>query len=76
MAKVFDVILLTVFGALLAGSSVYKLFLWFRYGDDPAKREALVSAGQVYPKRLARWLLDEDADVKTTKASLPNPGRK
>jgi hypothetical protein len=76
MAKVLDIILLTVFAATLAGLSVYKLILWFRYRDDPVKREALISSGQVYPKRLARWLLDEDADMSGGKASPPNLGRK
>lgn len=76
MAKVFDIILLTVFAAAFAGLSLYKLILWFRYRDDPAKREALVSSGQVYPKRLAKWIFDEDADTRATKASLPNLGHK
>jgi len=75
MAKLLDMILIVVFVAGLAALSLYKLILLFRNPNDPVKREALISSGQVYPKRLAEWIFDEDADTKAGKASLPNTGR-
>jgi len=76
MAKVLDIILMVALVAGFAALSLYKLILWFRYRDDPVKREALISSGQVYPRRLAKWIFDEDADTSATKASPPNSGRK
>ena len=76
MAKVLDIILIVVFVAGIAALSLYKLILFFRYRNDRVKREALISSDQVYPKGLARWMIDEDADKRAGKASLPSVGRK
>ena len=51
---------------------VYKLVLMRRYRNDPAKLEGLIWTDQVFPKRLKRFIYDEDAD-KAEKASVPNP---
>jgi hypothetical protein len=76
MAKVLDMLLLVVSAAGFAALSLYKLILLFRYRNDPVKREALISSGQVYPKRLAKWIFGEVADTRAGKASLSNLGRK
>lgn len=41
------------------GGSIYKLALWFRYRKEPEKRELIASSGQMYPKRLRKFLMDE-----------------
>ncbi len=76
MAKIIDIILIMLLVVGLAAVTLYKLVLWFRYRYDPAKREALIASGQVYPKWLARFIFDEDADTNATKALPPNLGRK
>jgi len=48
-------ILWAVFGALI----VYKCALLFQYRHDAAKREALLSSGQVFPARLAKFIHGE-----------------
>ena len=76
MARVLDIILIGIFAALLVGSTLYKLIIWHRYRDDPAKREALISSGQVYPKWLTKFILDECDGTSTGKSWLPNQGHK
>lgn len=76
MAKVLDVILIVIGFGVYAALSLYKLILLYRFRNDPAKREALVWTTQVYPKRLTRFILDEDADMSARKASASKSGRK
>jgi len=63
--------LIVVSAAGFVALLVYKLVLMFRYRDDPAKLKALVWMDQVFPKRLQRFIYDEDYD-KAGKASVPN----
>jgi uncharacterized membrane-anchored protein len=62
MARVLDIILIVALAAGFAVLSLYKMTLLYRYRDDPVKREALISSGQVFPKWLARWVFNEEAD--------------
>jgi hypothetical protein len=62
MARTLDLILIAIFVAVFAALTIYKVILAFRYRDDPAKREALISTGQVYPKRLMRFIFDENPE--------------
>jgi hypothetical protein len=48
--------------ALILGLSIYKLVLWFRYRNDPEKRERVVYSGQIYPEKVRRFLMDEKMD--------------
>jgi L-asparagine transporter-like permease len=68
MAKMLDLILIVVAVAGFMALSLYKLVLMFRYRNDQDKLRALVSSGQVFPKRLHRFIYDED-DAKAGKAS-------
>ena len=63
MAEIIDTFLIIAMLAMIVALALYKVILWFRYRKDPIKREALISSGQVYPKRLAKWIFDEDADT-------------
>lgn len=47
---------------LVIGLSIYKLVLWFRYRNDPEKRERVVYSGQIYPEKIRRFLMDEKMD--------------
>jgi hypothetical protein len=67
-----DVILLATLVALFAALALYKVILLFCYRNDPAKREALISSGQVYPKRLRKFIFDEDAHTSDKKSSPLN----
>ena len=71
MARILDLILIVVSVAGFLALLIYKLVLMFRYRDDPDKLRALVWTDQVFPKRLQRFIYDEDAD-KAGKASVPN----
>ncbi len=48
--------------ALILGLSLHKLVLWFRYRNDPEKRETVVYSGQIYPEKVRRFLMDEKMD--------------
>ena len=74
MTKVLDVILIVISAGVVVGLSLYKVTLFYRYRDDPAKREALFWSGQVYPKWLARFIFDEDSSLSAREA--PKSGRK
>jgi hypothetical protein len=50
---------------------VYKLVLMLRYRNDPDKLRAVTGFGQVFPKRIKRFIYDEDADT-VGEASVPN----
>jgi len=78
MAKVLDIILIAMYAAFLAGSTIYKLLLWYRYRHDAAKREALVSWGQVYlyPKWMTKFIFDEGSGASAGKCSVPKLARK
>jgi hypothetical protein len=47
------------------GGSIYKLALWVRYRNDLDKRELIASSGQMYPKRLRQFLMDESDEQET-----------
>lgn len=49
---------------IVVGLSLYKLVIWFRYRHDPEKRERIVYAGQIYPEKIRRFLMDERVDDK------------
>ena len=74
--KILDVILIVILLSTLVALALYKLLLLLRYRNDPAKREALISTGQVFPKRLAKFLFDEDAGTSGSKGSPPNSSHK
>ena len=71
MARILDVILILISVGGCVAMLVYKLVLMHRYRNDPAKLQGLVWTDQVFPKRLQRFIYDEDAD-KAGKASVPN----
>jgi hypothetical protein len=62
MARTLDLVLIAIFFIVFAPLTIYKVILSFLYRDDPAKREALISTGQVFPKRLMRFIFDENPD--------------
>jgi hypothetical protein len=72
MARILDVALIVTCLAVYMGLSAYKLLLLWRYRNDPAKREALISTTQLWPKRLHRFLIDEDADRKLRRPPVSN----
>lgn len=50
------------FLVLIVGGSIYKLTLWWRYRNDPAKRERIAFSTSSFPARLRRFYMDERAD--------------
>jgi uncharacterized membrane-anchored protein len=58
-AAITDTILGVITLTLMIGLSIYKLALWFRYRNDPEKRERVVYSFQSFPKELRRWFLGE-----------------
>ena len=76
MAEIIDTIVTMALLAMMMALALYKLFLWFRYRNDPVKREALISSGQLYPKRLAKWIFDEDANTGARRLPSLNLSRK
>ena len=76
MARLVDVILIVVAFGIYAALLLYKLILFYRYRNDPAKREMLIWQPQVFPDLLKRFILDEHANMNARKASPPNPARK
>ena len=76
MARLMDVILIVVAFGIYAALLLYKLILFYRYRNDPAKREMLVWQPRVFPERLKRFILDEHADRSAGKASPSESGRK
>ena len=71
MVKILNLILIALGWGSLMAILLYKLVLMFRHRNDPEKLRALVSVGQVFPKRIKRFIYDEDADTGG-KASVPN----
>ena len=67
MAEIIDTIVIMALLAVMVSLALYKQILWFRCRNDPIKREALISSGQEYPKRLAKWIFDEDANTDARK---------
>jgi len=62
MARTLDLIVIVLFIAVFVALVLYKVILLFRYRDEPAKWEAVISTGQVYPKRLMQFIFDEKPD--------------
>jgi hypothetical protein len=75
MARILDLILIALFLTAFVALVVYKVALMFRYRNDPDKLRALASSGQVLPKRIKRFVYDEDADTAVG-PSIPNSGIK
>jgi hypothetical protein len=75
MARIADLILIGIAVAGWAALLVYKLVLMRRYRDDPKKLEGLIWTDQVYPKRIHRWLIDEDYNSRM-KSTKPQSARK
>ena len=66
LIAIVDVALLVALIMLVdGGGSIYKLALWFRYRKDAHKRELIASSGQMYPKRLRKFLMDESDEQET-----------
>jgi hypothetical protein len=57
---------------LILGLSVYKLAVWFGYRNDPEKREGVVYSGQIYPKKIRRWLMDEKDNEDKKRVTMSN----
>ena len=72
ISKVLDVILIVILVSAFVVLALYKLVLLLRYRNDLARREALISSGQVYPKWLAEFLFDEGGGAGVTKSSPSN----
>ena len=62
MARALDLVLIAVSIVGFLALLVYKLALMYHYRDDPAKIQSLVWTDQVFPKRLQRFIYDENAD--------------
>jgi uncharacterized membrane-anchored protein len=58
-AAITDTIIGIVTLTLMIGLSIYKVALWFRYRNDPEKREQVVYSFQGLPKEFRRWYLGE-----------------
>ena len=58
--KTADLIILGLWFVGVLSMLVYKVWLWFEYRHDPVKREALVFSTQLLPRRLMKFVLDED----------------
>ena len=58
-AVITDTIIGIVTLTLMVGLSIYKVALWFRYRNDPEKRERVVYSFQSFPKEFRRWYLGE-----------------
>ena len=69
MTDVLDMSLAAILAAIFVALVAYKLFLLFRYRNDPAKREVLTSSGLIFPKRLAKWIYDEYSETAPRKSS-------
>lgn len=78
LIAIVDVALLVALIMLVdGGGSIYKLALWFRYRKDANKRELIASSGQMYPKRLRKFLMDEDEEQEShTSVEPPSSQRK
>jgi len=63
MVKTLNLILIALGWGSLMAILLYKLVLMFRYRNDPEKLRGLVSVGQVFPKRIKRFIFDEPADT-------------
>lgn len=70
MAKFLDLVVVGLTIAGFVALLVYKLVLMYRYRDDPEKLEGLAWTDQMFPKRIQRFMYDEDYD-KARKASAP-----
>lgn len=53
------------FLVLVVGGSIYKLTLWWRYRNDPAKREQVVFSTPFFSSRLRKFFYDEKEDAAT-----------
>jgi hypothetical protein len=51
------------FLVLIVGGSIYKLTLWWRYRNDPAKRERIAFSTSSFPARLRRFFYDEKEEA-------------
>jgi nitrate reductase gamma subunit len=71
MVRMLDLIVIFLLVAVFVALTLYKVIVSFRYRNDPAKWEALISTGQVYPKRLMRFIFDENPDSEK-EPSPPN----
>ena len=71
MVKILNLILIALGWGSLMAILLYKLVLMFRHRNDPEKLRALISVGQVFPKRIKRFIYDEDADM-AGKTSIPS----
>jgi hypothetical protein len=67
--RIADAALLVVLLVAMLGGSIYKIWLWWGYRNDPAKRQTITFSTQLYPEKLRRFLMDEqhEGDKKETK---------
>ena len=72
--RIADAALLIVLLVGLLGGSLYKVWLWYRYRKDPAKRETVTFSTQLYPEKLRRFLMDEEPE-QDNKDQNDDPGR-
>jgi hypothetical protein len=64
MVHTLDFIIVILSVVLTAVLSVYKLVQIYRYRKNPAILDRLINTTQVFPKRIARWLVDENYNEK------------
>jgi hypothetical protein len=76
MVITLDQVTLLLILVLMAVLSVYKLFQIYRYRNDPVKRKRLLNTTQVYPKKIKRWILDENYNEKHGIGRASNQGCK
>ena len=76
MVDTLDHVTVVLILVLMAVLSLYKLVLIYRYRNDPAKRNALFHTTEVYPKRISRWMVDQNYNEKHGIGRTSNPGCK
>jgi hypothetical protein len=76
MGSTLDLILNVIGIALLIVLAGYYLMLFYRYRNDPVKREWLLARTQVFPERIRRFIEDADYNEKHAKPVPPTSGHK
>ncbi len=58
--RLADVAILTAYVVAFLLMIIYKMRLTIKYRNEPAKREAVLNSGQLFPPKLMRFIFDED----------------
>jgi len=58
--RLADVAVLVAYVGAFVLMLLYKIRLTIKYRNEPAKREAVLNSGQLFPPKLMRFIYDED----------------